>query len=447
MRLRVRAVVCVKICDERAVRRIKYSMRIHFIGCLGASMKELMNIARSGGDTVTGSDVALDGHNAEFVRGADLVVYSSAISPDNPELEYARINNIKTESRAEFLGRISKQYGSVIAVAGSHGKTTVTAMLGCIFAPLDATVHYGGCYNGECGHIGGKKYFITEACEYKRNFLHLLPSISVVLNAELDHTDYYRDLDDIISAFKVFSLSGRTRLICGDDPNCEQLRTGKFYTFGRGHECDFRAENIVAERGGTSFTLIAFGRNYGEIKLKILGEHNALNALAAAAAGMLTGLNFSYIKEGLEAFTGVSRRLELLKEIYGCDVYSDYAHHPREIRGTVDCLRAAGYKKIGVAFEPHTYSRTQTLIDEFADALRGFDIIYLAPIYAAREQPLRGVSSQLLSRRIIELGYAARCYDTYFELGEAVSGAVRTCDAFVFCGAGSIDDLARKFIG
>lgn len=420
-------------------------MRIHFIGCEGASMKVLMKIAEAGGAVISGSDLALNGHSEEFVKGADLVVYSSAIPADNPEIRYAEANGIKLVSRAEFLGSIAAKYDTVIAVAGSHGKTTCTAMLGSIFAPLNVTVHLGGEYAGECGHVGGKHYFITEACEYKRNFLHLFPRVSVVLNVELDHTDYYRDLADITSAFSVFSHSAPVRIVCGDDEKSEPLRDGKYISFGLGKNNDYRAENILQKRGATSFILIHAGRALGEIELRVMGRHNVYNALAAAAVSMSLGLGFADVKRGLESFTGASRRMELIASAMGCDIYSDYAHHPHEIESTVNTLREAGYERITLAFEPHTYSRTASLADGFVQALVLADDILLAEIYPAREQPVAGVSSQMLCRKILQSGKRARCFSTFFELNEAARKYLIKNSALVFCGAGTIDIAAREF--
>jgi len=415
------------------------------VGCEGASMKVLMNIAKSDGATVSGSDALLNGHRAEFAEGADEVVYSSAVPYENPELAYAREHGIKILSRAEFLGELASRYGTTVAVAGSHGKTTVTAMLGCIFEPLNPTVHLGGEYGGKCGRVGGKKIFVTEACEYKRNFLHLLPKISVVLNVELDHTDYYRDIADITSAFDVFSRSAPVRVLSGDDSASEPLRRGKYITFGLGENCDYRAANASYYRGGAEFTLYRFGKPLGIIKLRVMGKHNVLNALAACAAAMSAGMEYSLIKRGLESFEGAGRRLEFLGSAAGCDVFSDYAHHPHEIESVIECLRSAGYERVGIAFEPHTYTRTQSLMDGFVKSLCGADEILLAEIYAAREQPVAGVSSQVLCRGILDCGRSARVFSQYCELNRSALLVAEKCDALVFCGAGTIDIAARKF--
>ncbi len=422
-------------------------MNIHFIGCAGASMRGLMRIAEHEGARVSGSDLSLCGHDASFVTGADLAVYSSAVPADNPEITYAAQHGIPLMSRAQFLGQTAARYGTVIAVAGSHGKTTATAMLGCIFAPFDATVHLGGEYcarNERITDVFGKRYFITEACEYRRNFLYLAPRVSVVLNVELDHTDYYRDLNDITSAFSVFSQSAALRVLCGDDQNSRPLRVGKFVDFGFEEHCVFRAADVRPMRGGTRFVLLYRGRALGEIELNVPGRHNVYNALAAAAVALGVGLPFAAVRDGLRSYGGVKRRLEKLGAIGSCDVFTDYAHHPREIESTLRCLREAGYERIGAAFEPHTFSRTRSLLDAFAEALLPADDLLLGEIYPAREQPICGVSGQLLCRRLLDAGKPTRCFPTFFQLNEAARVCMARNDAFVYMGAGTIDIAARR---
>lgn len=408
-------------------------------------MRLLMQMAAADGATVTGSDIRTTGHRAELCAGADLAVYSSAIPDDNVEMEYARTHGIRLLSRAQFLGQTARKFSRVIAVAGSHGKTTATAMLGCIFAPWRPSVHLGGeCEGIDC--VGGKKFFLTEACEYRRNFLHLSPHIAVVLNVELDHTDYYRDLADITDAFASFASSAPTRICNGDDINSAPLLRRGCITFGLGERNDYRARNITYTRHGTLFTLVRGARELGAVSLKVWGEHNVYNALAAAAAASQAGLSFADVQRGLAAFCGVKRRQEKLGTYGGCDVFTDYAHHPHEIESTVACLRAAGYKKIAAVFEPHTYTRTQTLLKGFARALRAADDIVLAEVYAAREKPVAGVSGQLLARALLDKGVAARCYSTYFEVAAAARAFTSRNDALVFMGAGDIDILARAFV-
>ncbi len=423
-------------------------------------MKVLCRLAEAEGYIVTGSDASTTGHDETNVVGADRVVYSSAIPEENAELGYARAHGIPVSSRAEFLGEVAARYAHVIGVAGSHGKTTCTAMLGCIFAPYNATVHLGGTYNGECGHLGGKRVFITEACEYKRNFLYLLPRISVVLNVELDHTDYYRDLADITDAFNVFSRSAPLRIVCGDDersmPLLSSSRSGResrvqrgqgspCITFGFGKFNDYTAENVRCDRGETRFSLCRHGGKLGEITLRVMGKHNVYNALAAAAASFASGLSFQDIKRGLEQFTGVDRRLQKLGRVGNCDVFSDYAHHPHEIESTIESLKNAGYARVGIIFEPHTYTRTQSLLNDFADALRHADDVCLAAVYPAREAPIEGVSSHALARALIERGKNACAYDTFCELYRRAAYFTAKCDALAFCGAGIIDRAAAGF--
>lgn len=428
---------------------MKTRQKIHFIGCLGAGMRGLRAIAEADGAVTSGSDLLLNGHDALNAEGADAAVYSSAVPDDNPELQYARAHGIPLYSRAEFLGKIARGYAHTVAVAGSHGKTTATAMLWSIFAPLDPTVYVGGVYEGQCGRVGSKRVLITEACEYRRNFLHLLPQVSVVLNVELDHTDYYRDLADITDAFNVFSRSAPVRIVNGDDEASAPLRTGTFRTFGLGERNDFRAENVQVTQDGTRFTLTAFGRQSAGVRLKVLGRHNVYNALAAAAAANALGMRLSDIAAGLERFTGVERRLQRLGRVDGCDVYTDYAHHPRELNSMIASLREAGYERVLAVFQPHTYSRTQALLSGFVQSLSAADGVLLASVFAAREEPNRGASSCTLCRALLDNGVAARAYDTFFELNEAALRYIKKTPspcAAVYCGAGDIDVAAKALL-
>ena len=412
-------------------------------------MKVLAKLAAADGHTVTGSDAATTGHDARRAVGADLVVYSSAVPENNVELFYARKKGIPTRTRAEFLGEIAARYGEVIAVAGSHGKTTCTAMLGCIFSPYDPTVHLGGVYNGECGHLGGKRVFITEACEYRRNFLHIRPRIAVVLNVELDHTDYYRDLADVTDAFTAFSQAAPVRIACGDDersaPLLAPLNGSPCITFGFAPHNDYAAEGVRCSMGQTQFTLRRHGAVLGEITLRVMGKHNVYNALAAAAASFASGLTFQEVKRGLEQFTGVDRRLQRLGRVGACDLFSDYAHHPHEIESTIESLKNAGYARVGVVFEPHTFSRTQSLLNDFAAALQKADEVCLLCVYPAREAPVAGVSSHAIARALIERGKDAYAYDTFCELYTRAALFAGRCDALAFCGAGMIDRAAAGF--
>lgn len=408
-------------------------------------MKVLRRIADSKGYITTGSDITLGGHNENNVENADVAVYTTAVGEYNCEVVRARARGIPVYERAEYLGTVSREYKKVIAVAGTHGKTTATGFCEQIFLPKDPTVHIGGTVLGEAGRVGGSEYFICEACEYKRSFLHLKPSVAVILNAELDHTDYYKDTADYLSAFQSFANNSDIVVINGDDENCSRLRLKNRVTFGLGKNNYLRAENVEKTARGHAFTLVAGGRKIGRVELGVKGEHNVYNALAAAAVAGVCGLSFEETKSGLENFGGAKRRFEHIGNFGGCNVYSDYAHHPSEIKTTVASARDAGNGKVTLVFEPHTYTRLKSLLGGFVESLSGADRIIVAPVYAAREKPLAGVSSNDLVRGLIDGGKHAVYIDSFFGIEKYLKDTVESGETVVFTGAGDIDKAARLF--
>lgn len=415
--------------------RIYKGMKIHFIGICGASMQALADFARARGNTVTGSDVELFGHDAENVKGCDLVVYTSAVPADNVELVAAKKRGIPTVERAEFLGRISRTFGNVIAVAGCHGKSTATAMLGKIFD--DATLHVGVA---KASRTGSRRLLITEACEYRESFLHLSPDLSIILNIKYDHPDFYRDLDSLARAYRRFAARSDTVLVNGDDELCARL--GARFTFGTGKSCMFRAEDIADSADGCAFTFCT-DKIKKRVELSVSGEHNAMNALAALSAAKIAGADLDESIEKLKDFTGLPRRFQKLGCAFGKDVYTDYAHHPDEINATLKTARAL-YGSIAVVFQPHTYSRTASLEDRFADALAAADAVVFAPVFAARETPIFGVSSHSVCRKLVDMGKDAYCFDTFGEINEYCEKLPQ--DAIIFMGAGNIDLAAKQFV-
>lgn len=276
-------------------------MNIHFVGICGVSMRALAKLAFSRGHTVTGSDNALFGHDAKNVDGKDLVVYTNAVGSDNCELVAARKNHIPTVERAEYLGEISRTFERVIAVAGCHGKSTATAMLGDIFAS-GASLHVGV---KDCSRAGSNKLFITEACEYRKSFLHLTPDIGVILNIKFDHPDYYKTHADLFAAYEQFAERCKTLVVNADDPECAPFLS-RAITFGTGGNCDYRAQNIKSECGMRTFTLS--GKKRAAVRLGVVGEHNVYNALAAIAAASEAGAPLTKILPALGAFGGIPRR-------------------------------------------------------------------------------------------------------------------------------------------
>ncbi len=411
-------------------------MKMHFIGIEGVSMAYLSRLCVSYGAEVSGSDIKTGGHNANNVHGADIVVYSYAIDESNPELIEAKRLGIPTISRAQLLGAISQNYNKVIAVSGTHGKTTTTAMLMSALKKLDPTVHVGGTINGVSGNIGSKDLFITEACEYRESFLSLRPDIGIVLNVELDHADYYKTYAFFYDAFEKFADRIKVAFVCGDNEAKELRGSERTFTFGLSEKNDYYAKITGQERGYYSFTAYCKGQSIGEITLKVRGRHNVTNAMAVIACCHYLGLPFDDISD----FTGVDRRNESLGIIGGIEYISDYAHHPREIQCTLKLMKQI-HSKVLTVFEPHTYTRTQAFYKEFASALGLSDECILLPVYPARELPIIGVDSSLIAR---EGGFKTAA--SYEEAAQMIANVEKNFDAVIFMGAGSVNEFAAGYV-
>ncbi len=408
--------------------------RIYFIGIGGISMSSLAHIALALGGQVGGYDrtpsaltarLEADGVSIVYnldpahTDGYDTVVYTAAIAADNPELSRAlemdRAGRCRCVYRADFLGWLMSRYKARIGVAGMHGKSTVTSMISHVFlsAGKDPTVvsgaelpEIGGAYR-----IGSRDTFIMEACEYQDSFLSFTPSIAVILNIDMDHPDYFADLNQIIGSFRGYlaRTDGGYAIVNADDANvraaCEGY-TGTRITFGFSPDADFTAKNITYESGCAAFTVLKKGETFADIRLSVTGRHNILNALATAAAADLCGMDAADIASGLATFTGAKRRMEKRGLVKGpasgakVPLYDDYGHHPTEIRATLSGAREMTEGKVWVVFQPHTYSRTAELFDEFAAAFASAapDVkVIFADIYAAREENKWGVSSKQLA--------------------------------------------------
>jgi UDP-N-acetylmuramate--alanine ligase len=428
---------------------------IHFIGCEGVSMKMLKALVEKEGAKVTGSDISLSGHNAENVDGADIVVYSAAIPPTNVEIVRAKELGLPLLSRSQMLGQIASEYDFSVAVAGAHGKTTTTAMLWETLLPFDPTIHIGGNYNGNMGRIGGKNLFVTEACEYKRSFLSLFPDIAIILNVDLDHTDCYKDISEMRESFQQFASQAKKLVIInGDefnhidaDGNMQTKNYPRYISVGFGKNNDFYPTCIMPDkRGRYSFCVHHKGRRLGRVSLGVSGRHNIYNALFTIAACHFLNVSFGRISAGLMRFSGAERRMQLLGYKEGSAVFSDYAHHPSEIAMSLLSVRESSYKHVCVVFEPHTFTRTQSFFSEFIEALSKADSIVLLPIYAAREQPIEGVSSDELAKGLQEMGKNAVYLQDYDRAMDYISGQLHDDGVILFMGAGSIDTLAHRFM-
>ena len=392
---------------------------VHLVGIGGVSMRPLGLVLQGMGMTVTGSDmnasVSTDeliakgihvsiGHRAENVLGADCIIRTAAAHNDNPEIAAARSHGIPLFERAQAWGVIMQAYKNAICISGTHGKTTATSMMTHILmeAGWDPTVMIGGYLPLlHAGHrVGEGDTIVLESCEYCDSFLNFAPTLAVILNVEADHLDYFKDLKDVEKSFRKFAeLSSNGIIANGDDPHVvETLKGLEYTTFGLCIQNTVHPENISID--WRHMDVICADEYYCHLDLKVIGKHNALNALAAVAAAWKLGIPGEAVTEGLKTFGGADRRMQYKGSINGADVYDDYAHHPDELKATIEAVRSMKYDRIVIAFQPHTYSRTKALFDDFVRELSKADHLVLAEIYAARERNTVGISSRDLQAQI-----------------------------------------------
>ena len=446
---------------------------IYFIGIGGISMSALARILVQKGINVSGSDIKeseltkkLEGEGIEvkytqvaenITPDIDHVVYTAAISKDNPEFKKAQELNIPLVNRASLLSDIMKGYKYSIGVSGTHGKTSTTSMLSHILieAKKDPTISVGGMLPLIGGNlkIGKEEFFLTEACEYTNSFLELSPNVEVILNIEADHLDFFKDLDDLRKSFKKFiaKLDDNGILVINEKiSNKEELLdgfSGKVYSFGLGKGY-VNAKNINYDfEGKAEFDLYVEDKYMGKIKLSVYGEHNILNALAAIATGMALDISLEDIKRGLEGYGGVHRRFEIKGTVKGLTVIDDYAHHPGEIEATIEAAKKLKYKRLCVVFQPHTYSRTKALLEDFARVLSKADLVVLADIYAAREKDTLGVSSKDIETLINKKSQKAYYFPTFDEIESFVLSKLDKGDICITMGAGDIYKLGEDILG
>ena len=428
---------------------------IHLIGIGGVSMRPLGLVLRGMGMTVTGSDmnasVSTDeliakgitvhiGHSAENIKGADCIIRTAAAHNDNPEIAAARAMGIPVFERAQAWGLIMREYKNAICISGTHGKTTTTAMITHIFmeAQRDPTVMLGGYLPLlHAGHrVGNGDTIIMESCEYCDSFLNFYPTVAIINNIEADHLDYFKDLAAVERSFRKFAgLVPRTGHVIanGDDRNTVQtLEDLHYISFGLGEQNDIRAENLSEDF--RSFDVLCFGKRYCHVHLNVYGRHNVYNALAAAAAAYVMNVDGAAVAAGLESFTGAGRRLERKGSYHGAAVYDDYAHHPGELHALIDAVKTMGFRRIILAFQPHTYTRTKALFSDFVAELKRVDIAVLAEIYAARESNKIGISSRDLAREIP----GAVFFETLPEVAEYLRSVAQEGDIILTVGAGDI---------
>lgn len=398
----------------------------------------LQNLKNCGIDTYVG-------HNLQKICDSDLVVFTAAISDDDAELKAARDLGITAMERKEFLKIIADCANHTIAVAGSHGKTTVSAMLAHIFnvAKMSFFAHIGGdCIDIGGGFIdNGDEWFITEACEYNRSFLELNPTISVITNISFDHPDCYDSLDDITAAFAAFAAQSECCIVRDDVLNADDI-----ITFGY-NNATFIAKDITEKMGRYSFKILKNDKYFGDVSLLVVGEHNILNALAAAAAADRAGIEPDAICLALKGFNGVKRRFECKgKTQKGARVISDYAHHPDEIVKTIDAARRQGGGKIVGIFEPHTYSRTAKLFEGFLQCFYWLDELILLPTYAARERAEMGIESEALYNALKQNGDVPYLAKDYASAVEYANFTASSGDIILVMGAGSVDRVADLLV-
>jgi len=447
---------------------IKPGCRAHLVGIGGVSMAPLAEVLMGKGLIVTGSDMnegdsvrhlrelgipVTIGHLPETVgsAGAQCVIRTAAVHDDNPEIAAALNAGIPVFERAQAWGALMQGYRNALCVAGTHGKTTTTSMCTHIAmaAQCDPTIMIGGTLPLlSAGHRVGKgNTIILESCEYCNSFHSFSPTVAVILNVEADHLDFFKDLADVERSFRVFAERvPRTGLVVanGEDENTMRALAGlerPMLTFGvkRG---DVRAENLVWHKGLPSFDVIVKGERFAHVELSVPGLHNVKNALAAAAAAYALGLPARSVEEGLAAFRGAGRRFEYQGTFRGADVYDDYAHHPSEVAALLDAVKELGYKRIICAFQPHTYSRTKALFEDFAAVLRKPDVTILTDIFAAREQNTVGISSKDLAERIEGALYCPSLEDTEARLRELAQPG----DLILTVGAGNICTVGYRLV-
>lgn len=448
--------------------------KLHFVGIGGIGMSGIAEILLDQGFTVSGSDRVLsevtdrltklgaevfEGHRAEHVKeDVDALVYSSAVSLDNPEVLEAQRRKIPIIRRAEMLAEVMRlKYG--IGIAGTHGKTTTTSMVSLVLmeGSLDPTVIVGGKLSGLGGtnaRLGKGEFIVVEADEFDRSFLSITPTIAVLTTLETDHLDCYRDLEDIKMAFLQFAnkvpFYGFV-VLCLDEPALQdimpQLNKKKIITYGLNPQADLQAVEIHHKENCTTFTVVREESELGKMTLQVPGEHNVRNALAAIAVGLELGVVFPSVRTGIEKFTGVYRRWEKKGEVDGITVYDDYAHHPTECRATLTGVKAGWRRRIVCVFQPHLYSRTRDFYEEFGKVFLLSDVLVVTDVYPAREEPIQGVTGELIANAAEQFGHK----DVHYvpdkrTVPDTLKKIVKKGDIVITMGAGDIWKYGEEFL-
>ncbi len=446
----------------------KPGTRVHLAGIGGVSMCPLAEVLAGMGLQVQGSDMSESdtvrqlraqgipvavGHSAENLKDCALVIRTAAIHDDNPEIAGAIARGIPVYERAQAWGAIMQHYQNAVCISGTHGKTTTTSMATHIFmaAQADPTVMIGGTlpllHSGY--RVGRGDTIILESCEYCNSFLNFFPTVAVILNVEADHLDFFKDLADIEHSFHAFAdlVPQRGHIISNaDDPGAREAVKGlshPVFTFGIADpDADCTAHNVAFHDGCPTFDVVIRGETYAHVELHIAGRHNILNSLAAASAAYVLGIPGSAVEEGLATFHGAGRRFERKGTFHGADVFDDYAHHPAELHALLTTAQSMGYERVICAFQPHTYTRTKALFDDFVRELQLPDVTILAEIYAAREKNDIGISSQDLAAKIPGAVYCS----TLDQVADQLAKLARPGDLILTVGAGDIFRAGEKLL-
>ncbi len=445
--------------------------KIHFIGIGGIGMSGIAEFLHNQGLEISGSDMkktdltahleslgikVTEGHNPDLIQDADVVVKSSAVKDDNPEIMAAKAIKIPVIRRAEMLAEITRMSFS-IGISGTHGKTTTTSMAGMVLeaAGLDPTIIVGGKVKnfGSNNVMGSGKYIVVEADEYDHSFLSLTPCIAGITNVDEDHLDCYRNLDDIKGAFIEYAnkvpFFGSV-IACLDDPGVQTILphiNKKIVTYGLSRQADVQALNIEMKNFAASYDLSYKGYKLGRISMKVSGKHNIQNSLLAASIGLELDLPFKSIQDGMASFNGVYRRFELKGEAQSITVYDDYAHHPTEIVASLEGFKDSVDRRIVALFQPHLYSRTRDLYEKFGKAFFSCDCLIIAPIYPARELPIPGVSSKLIADVAIQSGHhQVHTIEDNARIVQETIALLKPNDILITIGAGNIWQYGEEIL-
>lgn len=449
---------------DRLLETVK---RIHFIGIGGAGMCPLAEILHSKGYQLSGSDnnetdtlqrirnlgipVVL-GQKAENIGDAEMVVFTAALLPDNPELVAAREMGVPTFERSKLFGAITRKFGNCVGVCGTHGKTTATSMLTQILlkCDIDTSAIIGGKLPliGANGKVGTEDLLVCEACEFANTFLDLSPSVALLLNVDADHLEFFKTMDNLIAAFGKFCKLARDCVIYNGDDEKSRIAVSmagekEYITFGMSSDNDWYPENISYNRGAfPCFDVIYRGENLGRVNLNVPGEHNIINALAAISAAVYCGADIQKAIDAVGTFAGAGRRFEILGEFDGITIADDYAHHPAELKVTLEAAMKMEYKRVWAIFQPFTFSRTYMLLDDFADVLQIADKVVMTEIMGSREINTYDVHTEQLAEKIP----GSVWFDSFDTIAQYLYDNVQSGDLVITLGCGDVYKIAKKLI-